>query len=106
MLPPSPESTPVDALRLPALNRTGHVAHCVRCLDGLPASLVEMDASRFASLLSLLIPFDSFPSLRGNMRIYLIFQNGGRVLWSGHARRHRFGGAEDIADGSYQLERV
>lgn len=31
---------------LPALNSTGHVSHCVRCLDGLPASLVEMDASR------------------------------------------------------------
>src|SRR6267142_297084 len=70
MSPPSPESTPVDDLRLPALNRTGHVAHCVRCLDGLPASLVEMDASRFASLLSLLTPFDSFPELRGGMRIY------------------------------------
>ncbi|KAH9970685.1 hypothetical protein BGW80DRAFT_1327332, partial [Lactifluus volemus] len=26
----------------------GHVLHCVRCLDGLPASLVEMDASRMA----------------------------------------------------------
>ncbi|KAH9990286.1 terpenoid cyclases/Protein prenyltransferase [Russula vinacea] len=33
---------------LPALNNAGHVAHCVRCLDGLPASLVEMDASRMA----------------------------------------------------------
>ncbi|KAH8982280.1 terpenoid cyclases/Protein prenyltransferase [Lactarius akahatsu] len=33
---------------LPALNSVGHVAHCRRCLDGLPASLVEMDASRMA----------------------------------------------------------
>jgi hypothetical protein len=52
MSPQSSESTPVatdtsDELRLPTLNRTGHVAHCVRCLDGLPASLVEMDASRY-----------------------------------------------------------
>jgi hypothetical protein len=43
-----------DGMRLPALNKTGHVAHCVRCLDGLPASLVEMDASRY-------VPF--FPHL-------------------------------------------
>jgi len=56
MSPPSLESTPVvstgapvsDDPRLPALNRAGHAAHCVRCLDGLPASLVEMDASRMA----------------------------------------------------------
>jgi len=53
MSPPSPESTPIatgvsDDLRLPALNKAGHVAHCVRCLAGLPASLVEMDASRMA----------------------------------------------------------
>ncbi|KAI9442975.1 terpenoid cyclases/Protein prenyltransferase [Lactarius indigo] len=33
---------------LPVLNSVGHVAHCRRCLDGLPASLVEMDASRMA----------------------------------------------------------
>ncbi|KAH9983703.1 terpenoid cyclases/protein prenyltransferase alpha-alpha toroid [Russula compacta] len=37
-----------DDQRLPTLNSAGHVAHCVRCLDGLPASLVEMDASRMA----------------------------------------------------------
>ncbi|KAI0299525.1 terpenoid cyclases/protein prenyltransferase alpha-alpha toroid [Russula brevipes] len=53
MSPPPSESTSIttgasDGLRLPALNSTGHVAHCVRCLDGLPASLVEMDASRMA----------------------------------------------------------
>ncbi|KAI0298124.1 terpenoid cyclases/Protein prenyltransferase [Multifurca ochricompacta] len=33
---------------LPLLNSSGHVAHCGRCLDGLPSSLVEMDASRMA----------------------------------------------------------
>ncbi|KAI9509992.1 terpenoid cyclases/protein prenyltransferase alpha-alpha toroid [Russula earlei] len=38
----------MDDLRLPTFNSAGHVAHCVRCLDGLPASLVEMDASRMA----------------------------------------------------------
>ena len=38
-----------DSTQLPALNKAGHVAHCVRCLDGLPASLVEMDASRYVS---------------------------------------------------------
>jgi hypothetical protein len=62
MSPPSPESTPIttgvsDDLRLPALNKAGHVAHCVRCLAGLPASLVEMDASRCAYIyLSFLTP--------------------------------------------------
>ena len=58
MSPPPLESTPVvatgvpvsDDPRLPALNKAGHAAHCVRCLDGLPASLVEMDASRCVSL--------------------------------------------------------
>jgi hypothetical protein len=40
---PLPE---ISHLPLPALNNAGHVAHCMRCLDGLPASLVEMDASR------------------------------------------------------------
>ena len=58
MSPPPLESTPVvatgvpvsDDPRLPALNKVGHAAHCVRCLDGLPASLVEMDASRCVSL--------------------------------------------------------
>ena len=43
-----------DSTRLPALNKAGHVAHCVRCLDGLPASLVEMDASRYVSFSPLL----------------------------------------------------
>ncbi len=38
-------------MRLPALNNAGHVAHCVRCLDGLPASLVEIDASRYVQFL-------------------------------------------------------
>ncbi|EIM86136.1 terpenoid cyclases/Protein prenyltransferase [Stereum hirsutum FP-91666 SS1] len=33
---------------LPALNKNGHVAHCNRCLAGLPSSLVEMDSSRMA----------------------------------------------------------
>ncbi|KAI0049451.1 terpenoid cyclases/Protein prenyltransferase [Auriscalpium vulgare] len=33
---------------LPPLNKSGHVAHCNRCLAGLPASLVEMDSSRMA----------------------------------------------------------
>lgn len=40
-------ATDLRAGSLPALNSTGHVAHCRRCLDGLPASLVEMDASRY-----------------------------------------------------------
>ena len=48
-----------DSVRLPALNKTGHIAHCVRCMDGLPASLVEMDASRYVSMfiLSPYLPF-------------------------------------------------
>jgi hypothetical protein len=103
MSPPSPESTPVDDLPLPALNRTGHIAHCVRCLDGLPASLVEMDASRFASLLSLPAGACAYISI---MLFLFLFQNGDRVLLSGYARRHRLSDAEDIADGSQQLERV
>lgn len=41
-------TTDLRAGALPALNSVGHVAHCRRCLDGLPASLVEMDASRMA----------------------------------------------------------
>jgi len=48
--------------RLPALNNAGHAAHCVRCLDGLPASLVEMDASRYISSSLLHFPF-AFPFL-------------------------------------------
>lgn len=53
MAPPSSSSSPAGSddasdTRLPALNKAGHVAHCVRCLDGLPASLVEIDASRMA----------------------------------------------------------
>ena len=81
MSSPPLESTPVvatgvavsDDLRLPALNRVGHVAHCVRCLDGLPASLVEMDASRYVSpsrfsLLSSTL-FFSFLSLSSRMAI-------------------------------------
>jgi hypothetical protein len=48
---PSSSSSPAGSddgsdMRLPALNKAGHVAHCVRCLDGLPASFVEIDASR------------------------------------------------------------
>ncbi|THH17268.1 hypothetical protein EW146_g3509 [Bondarzewia mesenterica] len=31
----------------PTLNRSGHVAHGNRCLQGLPSSLVEMDSSRY-----------------------------------------------------------
>jgi geranylgeranyl transferase type-1 subunit beta len=80
---PPLESTPVvatgvavsDDLRLPALNKVGHVAHCVRCLDGLPASLVEMDASRSVSLTSL--------SLLSSDLLHL--QNGDCILLSGHA---------------------
>lgn len=37
-----------DADRLPALNRLGHAGHSNRCLQGLPASLVEFDSSRMA----------------------------------------------------------
>jgi geranylgeranyl transferase type-1 subunit beta len=40
-------ATDLRASSLPALNNAGHVAHCRRCLDGLPGSLVEMDASRY-----------------------------------------------------------
>ena len=105
-LPPL-ESTPVvttgvpvpDDLRLPALNRAGHVAHCVRCLDGLPASLVEMDASRCVSL--------SHLSLRSSTPPFLFsLQNGDCILLSGHAGHHRFGRAKNFADGSPELERV
>jgi hypothetical protein len=51
MAHPLPLSSPARSdigsdMRLPALNKTGHVAHCVRCMDGLPASFVELDASR------------------------------------------------------------
>ncbi|KAH9954640.1 hypothetical protein BGW80DRAFT_1400387, partial [Lactifluus volemus] len=38
-----PSSQSPSSLPLPALNRAGHVSHCVRCLD---AGLVEMDASK------------------------------------------------------------
>ncbi|KAF8964331.1 terpenoid cyclases/protein prenyltransferase alpha-alpha toroid [Flammula alnicola] len=34
--------------RLPHLSRTGHAAHCRRCLAGLPASQTDIDASRLA----------------------------------------------------------
>ncbi|KAF8267633.1 terpenoid cyclases/Protein prenyltransferase [Lactarius quietus] len=44
----SSPSTQIAASSLPALNTTSHVAFCRRCLDGLPGSLVEMDASRMA----------------------------------------------------------
>ncbi|KAH9961438.1 hypothetical protein BGW80DRAFT_1358282, partial [Lactifluus volemus] len=43
--PPSQSSSSVP---FPALNSEGHVSHCMRCLDDLLASLVEMDASRMA----------------------------------------------------------
>jgi hypothetical protein len=62
MSSPSPGSTSVgtgvsgDSMPLPALNNAGHVAHCVRCLDGLPASLVEMDASRYVPSTQLPFP--------------------------------------------------
>jgi len=38
----------LHAESLPALNSVSHVAFSRRCLDGLPASLVEVDASRMA----------------------------------------------------------
>ena len=107
MSPPLLESTPVvatgasvsDDPRLPALNRAGHAAHCVRCLDGLPASLVEMDASRCVSL--------SRSSLISSTPPFLFsLQNGDRILLSGHAGPHRLDGAKNIADGSPELERV
>lgn len=109
MSPPPLESTPVvatgvpvsDDPRLPALNKVGHAAHCVRCLDGLPASLVEMDASRCVSLSrSFLLFFNPrrFP--------FFSLQNGDLILLSGHVGRHRFDGAKNIADGSPELERV
>ncbi|KAJ3485381.1 hypothetical protein NLI96_g5005 [Meripilus lineatus] len=33
---------------LPQLSKTGHAAHCNRCLSGLPSSQLEADASRLA----------------------------------------------------------
>ncbi|KAF9483403.1 terpenoid cyclases/Protein prenyltransferase [Pholiota conissans] len=34
--------------QLPRLARTAHAAHCKRCLSGLPASQIDVDASRLA----------------------------------------------------------
>ena len=107
MSPPPLESTPVvvtgapmsDDPQLPALNRAGHVAHCVRCLDGLPASLVEMDASRCVS--------QSRSSLISSTSPFLFsLQNGDCILLSGHAGHHRFDGAKNITNGSPELEGV
>ncbi|TFK40478.1 terpenoid cyclases/protein prenyltransferase alpha-alpha toroid [Crucibulum laeve] len=37
-----------DQTPLPALARLGHASHCKRCLDGLPDSQTDIDASRLA----------------------------------------------------------
>ena len=36
---------------LPALARLGHVAHCMRCITGLPESQIEIDSSRWVFLM-------------------------------------------------------
>ncbi|KAF5315135.1 hypothetical protein D9619_007231 [Psilocybe cf. subviscida] len=35
-------------LQLPQLNRSGHASHCMRCINGLPGSQVDIDGSRLA----------------------------------------------------------